>query len=79
MSFYHGRQGAGAAKRRKAVLTDEATERGTGTPEHHRKAFRVGPVPEGGRTERSIRTYRTAFLSEHGNTPENVRAERDAS
>lgn len=79
MSYYTGKMGKGAAAVRRGVLRAEATERGTQTPEHRRKAFRLGPVPSGGvRTPRSVAAYRTAFLAEHGNTPENVAAERDA-
>lgn len=76
MSYYHGKQGQGAAKARKGVLRAEAEDRQALTPDHRRKAFRLGPVPSGGvRTARSVSAYRTAFLAEHGNTPENVAAE----
>ena len=76
MSYFHGKQGQGAAKARKGVLRDEAAERNARTPEHRRKAYRLGPVPSSGvRTARSVSAYRTAFLAEHGNTPENVAAE----
>ncbi len=73
MSCFHGRQGSGALRAHRAVLRAEAEDRATRTPEHQRKAFLYGPVPDGGRTERSVRSYRTAFLAENGNTPENVR------
>lgn len=79
MSYYNGKSGKGAAKARKGVLRDEAADRQALTPDHRRKAFRLGPVPSSGaRTDRSVSAYRTAFLAEHGNTPENVAAERDA-
>lgn len=71
MSYYTGKQGKGAAKARKGVLRAEAEDRQALTPDHRRKAFRLGPVPSDGvRTPRSIRAYRTAFLGEHGVTPE---------
>lgn len=80
MSYYNGKSGKGAAKVRKGVLRAEAEDRQALTPEHHRRAFRLGPVPsQGARTPRSIAVYRTAFLAEHGNTPENVAAELSAS
>ena len=80
MSYYSGKIGRGGAKARKGVLRAEAEERQALTPEHRRKAFRLGPVPSGGvRTPRSVSAYRTAFLAEHGNTPENVAADRDAT
>lgn len=71
MSYFNGKQGKGAAKARKGVLRDEAVERQALTPAHHRKAFRLGPVPSTGvRTDRSIRQYRDAFHAEHGVIPE---------
>lgn len=73
MSYFTGKAGKGAAKARKGVLRAEAEERQALTPAHLRRAYRQGPVPATGvRTARSIAAYRTAFLAEHGNTPENV-------
>lgn len=73
MSYFHGRQGQGAQKTRKAVLRAEAEERNARTPEHRRAAFLYGPVPDGGRrTKRSVTGYVNQFVAEHGETPFDV-------
>lgn len=74
MSYYHGRQGSGAARARREVLRAEAEERNARTPEHRRAAFLYGPVPEGGvRTQRSVALYVNRFIGEHDATPFDVR------
>lgn len=73
MSYFNGRMGKGAGKHRKGILTAERDVRDSETPDHRRKAFRLGPVPEGGqRTSRSIVAYLAQFVLDNGNTPENV-------
>ncbi len=74
MSYFHGRQGQGAQKTRKAVLRAEAEERNARTPEHRRAAFLYGPVPDGGRrTKRSVTGYVTRFIADHNASPYEVR------
>lgn len=72
MTRWDGRHGKGARKALREAKSLEGELRTEDTSEHRRKAFRLGPVPDGGRTAFSIRKYRTAFLADNGNTPENV-------
>lgn len=74
MSYFHGRQGKGAQRDRKADLRAGADARNTLTPEHLRKAFLFGPVPDGGqRTQRSVALYVNQFIADHDATPFDVR------
>lgn len=71
MGNYNGRMGAGFGKTLRALKRAEAESRNAQTPDHRRKAFRLGPVPSDGvRTDRSIRRYREDFHAEHGVIPE---------
>lgn len=71
MSSYNGKMGKGYGKTLRALKRAEAEDRNARTPEHLRKAYRLGPVPSDGvRTDRSIRRYREDFHAEHGVIPE---------
>lgn len=82
MSYFHGRQGRGAARTRKEVLREEAEARNALTPEHRRKAFLYGPVTLNGvRTPGFISRYESQFIEDNSATPRAVRehAERMTS
>lgn len=73
MSNYNGKCGQGYAKTLREAKRSEAEARNALTPAHRRRAFLLGPVPEGGRTVRSVQAYENKFIAEHSATPRAVR------